>query len=150
MVLKNLTSFQKVLSISIGTIILLGIIDIMGIPIWDTDQVQLYGQIFWTFAYTIAVVISLVYFILTKDKSEALAIFAAFIILLKFGLQDLTFYLIQGEIPQSMPHLFEHAVMGRVAELLGLSTVTPTSLVVSVIIGIGITFYVVRWLRRLN
>jgi len=146
------TSFQRVLTVTIISILFLGIVDIIGIPIWNTESVNLYGKIFWTFAYSIAIAISIVYYILAKDKSEAIAIFITFLILLKFGLQDLSFYIfkniLQGvQIDASMPHLYEHWSIGGVAKIMGLSTVTPISLVVSVSVGIGITYFVVKWLK---
>lgn len=151
---RRLSKFKRVLLVTILSIFLLGILDVVGIPIWGNPGVKVYAGIFWTFAYTIAAVIAIVYFIQTRDKSEAWAIFLSFVILVKFGLQDLTFFVIHGVIlkngiPESMPHLFAHPVIGNVAKVLGLTTVTIQSLIFSVGLGIIITYFVVKWLRRI-
>lgn len=125
--------------------VLLGISLIALVAIFDRFQ---YPQSFWGYSLLLGAVAAAIYYFFKRDKSEALAIFAAFYIMLIFGLEDLIFYVIEGGIPASMPHLFNHMIIGRVAKLMNLMTVTPLSLIISVIIGGVITYYITKYLRK--
>lgn len=133
----KLDKFQKAVLVGIA---LVGLVAYM-------DRMQ-YPASFWGYSILLGAVAAVMYYIFRKDKSEALAIFAAFYIMLIFGLEDLIFYIIQGGIPSSMPHLFTHQIIGRIANLMNLTTVTPISLIVSVGIGGTITYFLTKYLRR--
>ena len=109
-----------------------------------------YVGLFWMLTYGLIIFEAYVYYSATKDKSETIGLVVAFFILLQTWLEDVLYYLIKIKtLPSSMPHLFQHPVMGKIASLMGYSTVTPTSLIVSLTIGIIVTYYVVKYLRRI-
>ena len=116
----------------------------------------IYPTSFWLYGYALGAVFALAYyFFVYRDASEAIAIFLAFFIMLWTGLEDLVFYLIrplfQPEhawgIPATMDHLYTHPVMGVISKTMGLSTVTPVALIISVLIGGVAAYYVVNYLR---
>src|SRR3990167_9585344 len=114
-----------------------------------------YPQSFWGYSMLLGAVAAVMYYLFRRDKSEALAIFAAFYIMLIFGLEDLIFYIYDKTLcladcvfPASMPHLYNHTIIGGVAKLLNLTTVSPTSLIISVAIGGLITYFLVKWLKK--
>ena len=133
----KLDKFQKSVLLGISLIVLVAFMDRFKYP-----------ENFWGYSILLGVIASVMYYFFRKDKSEALAIFAAFYIMLIFGLEDLIFYIIQGGIPASMPHLFTHQIIGRIAMFMGLTTVTPLSLIVSVGVGGIITYLVTKYLRN--
>ncbi len=101
----------------------------------------LYLQQFWLFSYGIILMMAIVYYVLVKDKSEAFAIFAIPFILLLSGAEDVLYFLfLRIPLPPSMPWLFTsyngYSIMGFVAKVMGFATVTPLSLIVSLIVGI--------------
>lgn len=134
----KLDKFYKAVWIGIA---LIGVISYM-------DRLQ-YPQSFWGYSILLGAIVAIIYYQFKKDKSEALAIFAAFYIMLIFGLEDLIFYLTGGgTIPSSMPHLYTHKIIGFISMRLGLNTVTPISLIISVLIGAIITYFITKYLKE--
>lgn len=136
--------FQKAIFVAIG---LIGVV-----AIFDFFQ---YPSAFWMYSFALAIVAASVYYIFKKDLSEAVAVFAAFYIMIMFGLEDLIFYIIRPVfqetpfgIPPNMEHLYTHPVIGKISYYLGFDTVTPIALVISVAIGAIITYFVVKWLKK--
>lgn len=141
--------YRNVWIVGIIFVAILGIIDILGIPLWFTDQVKLYAEIYWVFVAIVAATAGIIYWIVKKDKSEAVAISAIFYILSTTGLEDFFFYIFKDQaLPTSMPHLMNHAFIGTIAKIMGLETVTPIVLIVSIILGGIITYYVSKYLIK--
>ena len=142
--LKKLTRFQKAIGLAILIVMVVSVFDFF-----------MYPKSFWLYSGMMGVIAATVYYIFKKDKSEAVAVFAAFYIMLMTGLEDLVFYIIRPlfqdfpfGIPESMPHLFTHPTIGRVAQFMGLDTVTPTALIVTVMLGAIVTYFTVTFLKN--
>jgi len=133
----KLDKFTKAVLIAISLIAIIAYMDKLEYP-----------QSFWGYSILLGLIVAVVYYQFRKDKSEALAIFLAFYIMLIFGLEDLIFYILDGGIPASMPHLNNHQIIGRIAMFMNLTTVTPISLIISVAIGGLITYLVVKYLKE--
>lgn len=89
------------------------------------------------------------YFFYRKDKSETLALFLVPFILFWFGLKDILYYWFQGlKLPELLPHLDSHFIIGSVSEFFGYSQVTGSSLLLTSLLGIGITYFVVKYLKE--
>lgn len=113
-------------------------------------DMQPYPRFFWIFAFSLPIIASIFYSILTKKVLNGFLLLISWFILLAAGLEDLLFYLILGKIPASMPHLYDEPWMSGVARFLGFQTVTPISLVISVILGAILITLVVLLFRFLR
>ena len=146
---RNMKPFYRFIWLLLPLFIFLAIMDIWGIPFWGTENVKLFAQVFWVFAFAIVLGMALSYYNLTRDKSETIAFISGFIILMYTGLEDIFFYLIKDRVlPASMPHLFEHGIIDIPAKAMGLTTVTPLSLIISVSIGITVTYFLITYLHK--
>lgn len=120
---------------------------------WESEAYAtakpIYMRQFWTFAILLGAVISFVYYLFRKDKSEAVAIFSAYIIMILAGLEDLLFYLFKGiPLDLSMPWLYNGIFVGTVAKVMSLKTVTPFSLMISIILGFGLSYLIFKKLKE--
>ena len=147
--LNNWKTENKLYFIIFLFVLMLSVMDIIGIPLWP-EASGTYGSFFWTWATIITVLIGIVWFLATGDKSEAIAISAGTKVATLFGGEDVLFYLIKDRTfdMNNMIHLFSHPVMGRIAQFMSLETVTKTSLFVSLIIGGTIIYFGVRHLVK--
>lgn len=147
--LNKLTKIQKILLVDFLIVLGLTIMDIRSIPLWGEPS-GTFLSFFWTFATLVIIIASIVWYLATNDKSEAIALGVGAKLMTMFGLEDVLFYLIRDRTfdGNNMIHLFSHPVMGRIAQFMGLETVTQTSLFLSLIIGGIITYYVVNYLVR--
>lgn len=109
-----------------------------------------YLNLFWSFAFIMILVLAISWYIYTKDKSEALAIGLAPTILLWFGVEDVLFYKIQG-IPFESQMEWLHAVPGVeiTSKLMGSTTITGQILMTSAVIGIILTYIIVKKLKKI-
>ena len=145
--------------IVIGLIAFLAYQDTVGATMWKsiggwegeayTTAMPIYMQQFWLFAFVLGGVLAGVYYLFRKDKSETLAIFASFTVLVFAGLEDLFFYIFKGiPLDADMNWLYQSPMMGFIARLMGESTVTPTTLIVSVLVGFIITYFIFIKLKK--
>jgi len=88
--------------------------------------------------------IAITYYIIKKDKSEAVGIFAASYIMLIGGLQDVSFFILSSNVMTPQMCWFEgtHAI---VSKLLGEACVTPLSLWINTALFIGVAWFVLKW-----
>jgi len=108
-----------------------------------------YMVFFWRFAYGLIALVSLMYWALIRDKSEAVAVASTSLLLIWGGLEDVLYYLFMGlPFDASMPWLYDHFFIGNVAKFMGLSTVTPFSLFVSLGLSILILIPITKWLKK--
>ena len=108
---------------------------------------QEYPQHFWILSFSIPIFVCIMYLVFTRRIVETIAIFVAWFIMLAAGLEDLFVYIIDGFVP-SMPHLYDEPIMGGVARLLGLQTVTPFSLVLGVVVCGAVAFFAIFFARK--
>lgn len=109
-----------------------------------------YSRMFWNFAYGLIIVAAAMYLLLKRDWSETLAVACSFLFLLWGGLEDILYYkMLNLPLDQSMPWLYDNCFfIGGVARLIGLDTVTPYSLWLSLMISAVITYLSVKWLKK--
>ncbi len=125
--------------IAIVFVAILGLIDIYGKPLWGLGELtSLYGTIYWLFVGLSSVMASLVHYVVRKDLSEMFATFIIFFGLAYSGLEDIFFYFFEGGFPASMNHLYNHITLGILPRILGLQTVTPFTLIFTVMLSIPI------------
>lgn len=147
--LSRLTKENKIFLIIFLFVLGLAIADILGIALW-TEPSGTYSFFFWTNATLVLIAFGFIYWLLTGDKSEAIAITLGGKIATLFGGEDLLFYLIKDRTFDggNMIHLFSHPVIGKIAQAMNLSTVTPVSLLISVGIGVTIIYFLTYYLVR--
>lgn len=103
---------------------------------------------FWTFAYAMIFLAAIFYFIFTKDWSETVAIVIAGFASVWGGVEDLAFYIFRNlSLDASMPWLIDSPV-GTVARILGNTTVTPTTLILNIILYLGGAYLIINWLYK--
>ena len=156
----KLSKFQRVLLVSIGIVMFLGFMDAMGFSMWDKVggfSGEVYQTLFnswmgffWTFALALILIVAFVYYILRKDKSEALALITTPIILLVGGLEDIFYYIFTGFqfFGTTMVWLNKNIFMFTIAKIMGQDVVTSTTLLVSVGVSIGLAYFTYKWLYK--
>lgn len=147
--LNKMEEENKIYVIIFLFVLMLAVMDIIGIPLWPETS-GTYGSFFWTWATIITVLIGIVWYLATGDRSEAIAVSAGTKIATLFLWEDVIFYLIIDRTfdMNNMIHLFSHPVGGFIANAMSLTTVTIASLLVTNLIGGIIIFYGVRHLVR--
>jgi len=154
-------ALDKVIWISVAIIAFLAWQDTVGASMWKllggweaeayTKASPVYMQQFWLFAYALIAVVALTYWFIKKDKSESLALITTPIILLWSGWEDIIYYIIGGHqfFGTTMPWLYENCFFMRwVAQMMGQTTVTDITLIVSATLGAVIAYYTYKWLKR--
>lgn len=109
------------------------------------------GSLFFKFAPIILVLPAIFYYFLVhKDKSEALGIFLFSLIIYLGGLADVSFYIFQKiPLPAEIPGLVgSHFINFVSTKLLGYPTVTNVSLLVSVLISFVLAWIVAKILKE--
>lgn len=155
-------SLKKIITISVLIIAFFAYQDVTGFHLFGLiggfggdaylKVEPLYMKQFWSFSYMMLALMGLIYYVLVKDKSESLSIFIIPSILLLAGLEDLLYFLFLWlPLPSSMPWLYDNVnIMSLTAKAMGLSTVTPLSLIISLVIGIILSIFSYKILIKLN
>lgn len=159
---NDIRRVDRVIWISIAIVVFLAIQDVLGLHMWSqiggfgseayTKAEPLYMQQFWLFAYALIGIVALTYYLMRRDKSEALALVAIPTILLWSGWEDILYYIFTGIkfFGTTMPWLYSSKTwfMKLIADFMGASTVTSTTLLVSAGIGAIIAIFVYKWLKQ--
>ena len=153
----KLSKYQIAILLGIAIVGLISYIDTSGtILLGYNDYTSGNFPIQFWFAYRniafllMAIVPLSYYFLFKKDKSETLAIFATSFILFWTGLADILYFVLQGRmIPQELPWLNNHIIIGKIADLLGMETVTSFALILSVALGGGLVYLITKWLKKI-
>ena len=98
---------------------------------------------------TFAVVGGIVYF-LTKDKGLGAGAFAAGSVMFMFGLEDCLFFLLGKQEMTACMAWFDTSghLVGKVTQLLGQDCTSPTTLIISSLIGIVIAYKAFEYIRK--
>lgn len=140
--------------------IIFAILDNIGYNMWKslggfageayTTASPHYMALFWGFAWIMIAAIAITYYLIRRDKSEALAIFLVPAILLQFGLEDIFYYIFMGiPIDQTLPWLTQNLWPPTIISwILGATDVTNTGIIISAIIGIILTYYTTKYLLK--
>lgn len=152
---------HKIILVSILIVVsLIAIMDIMflksgmfGSPEDYTNGNYLAGlwPMFFKLSLSIMIIFSgLYYFYYRKDISETIAIFlGSYALWSYFGISDVLYFWFQGKaVPDSLPWLSHNIALQPVANILGYTTITNTSLYVSGVIGIITIFYMTKLLKE--
>ena len=110
-----------------------------------------FGVNWWGLFFKIGLIFiilsSIIYFLLKKDFSESISIFIGTMLLwMVFGVADLFFFLFQGKIPPSNLCWLQGGFLSILSNLVGFHTVTPLSLIISVLIGLIIVYFITKFL----
>lgn len=157
--LKNLTKYQ--------TAIILGIIVVIAVAFLDVKSAfsGVFGDVtnytngdytagWWCLFKTIVILLFAIvpityYFLVKKDKSEAIAIFLTSYIMWMFGLADVFYFWLQGKgLPATLTWLTGHPIIGKVAAYTG--GVTPTALYISVALGLVVVYFMTKFMEKIN
>lgn len=152
-------NFKYVIILSVLLIAFLAYQDIVGFAMfqlsggWTGEAYQkmepAYMKLFWTFALVLILITAGMYYLFRRDWSETIAIVFAYYTLLFAGLEDLLYYIFMRlPLDARLPWLDDNFFMGHLSKLLGYGGVTKESLILCIIIGIGITYLGVQWLKK--
>jgi len=156
----DLGKYKIMVLLAIGVVILVAYLDIQGMIYWASfSSTSSYingqqGMKFWNFFKSIALSIFLIlpityYFVVNRDKSEAFSIWSTSYLLWMFGFADVLFFVLQkSKIPEILPWLTNHPVIGSVSRTLGFPQVTNLSLIISVVIGFILVFITNKILKE--
>lgn len=137
----NKDKFLKVIAVVFALIAFLAYVDYK----WYVPNASIpMLQLFWIFTAALIIIISLVYYITTKDKSESIALGITSFVLIIAGVEDLLYYAIAG-IPllnAQMPWLNNNFFINQISTGMGYAVVNGISLIASVLIGLGIVFFI--------
>lgn len=140
--------------------IIFAILDNIGFRMWKslggwageayTVASPYYMALFWSFAWIMIAAIAITYYLVRRDKSEALAIFLVPAILLQFGVEDVFYYVFMGiPLDTTLPWLTQNLWPPTIISyILGSTQVTNIGLFISALLGLVITFYVARYLLK--
>jgi len=156
----KLSKFQKILLVSVALVVFFGFMDSLGFLMWQNvggflgdiylSLENAYMSFFWTFALALILVVALVYYLLKKDRSEALALITTPVLLVLGGLEDISYYIFTGHPywGTEMPWLWNNFFMRTIAQIMGKDTITDITLIVSVGVSIGLAYLIYKKLER--
>lgn len=94
-------------------------------------------DIFFKFNLILLLIIPICYyFFARKDLSETIALFLTSYTLWFFAFADVLYFFLQGKmVPEVLPWLNDHIIIGTISNILGYDQVTRIAVFISVIIG---------------
>lgn len=151
-------SFNRILLFVAAFAILFAFLDSIGADMWGAlggwesevykTAFPFYMQQFWTFAYAMIGVAAVIYYSLTKDWSETLAIVIAGVASVWGGIEDLAFYIIRGIPLEGNMDWLINTQVGTVARFLGHTTVTSFTLILNIIFYSIVAYFLINWLYK--
>ena len=150
---------KKIFLISILIVVAIALIDIFALKsqLFGTYTQYTTGQfpadwwfLFRNIVFLIITLVAIVYYILFKDKSEAIAIGVGAHILWFTGFSDLLYFIIQGQqIPLLLTHLNNHPVIGWISlNILKSPDVTSSALWLLAILGALAAYFSIKFLKE--
>ena len=142
----------KVFILSIVLIAIFGFLDSIQIVPWQLSQIwepyNTYVMPAIISMWVLALLgISVMYYLLKKDKSEAVGIFVASFIMLAGGLEDIFFFLLSSNQMTAAMCWFT-GPQAIVSRFLGETCVTPISLYINVGLSIILAWVTLKWFFR--
>jgi len=148
----------KIILISFLVVLAISLIDIFALKSQIFGSYEQYTSgdfpegwwfLFRNIVLLIIAVVSLVYYLLYKDKSEAVSIGLGSYILWMTGLADVLYFWLQGnKIPKSLLHLNNQPIISSLSEFFGYSQVTGSALLLSSFVGIIIVYFLTKFLKE--
>ena len=115
---------------------------------WDLYNTYT-GPAIWVTWYVVMLVLGLIWYVIFKDKSEALAITLAGSILIFFGTQDLFYFLFSDQTLDAVGCWADGMLpIKTISTLLGEECPTGTSFVLSGLLGIIVSFISYKKLQK--
>jgi hypothetical protein len=154
----KISKFQKAVILGILLVGLVAWIDIQGFNLLGDKYTQGdFPSSVWPHHLITSLIIFLIpalcYWIFyRKDKSETLAIFLTGYIMFYFLLADVLYFWLQGkQVAQSLPWLAHHPVASFVSSnILHTQGITPMTLYISVVLGLGLVYLITKYLEKIN
>lgn len=157
----KITKYQTAILLGIGVVLLVALLDVKSAlsgvfgSLCEYTQGN-YTEGWWDLFKGIVIVSFLIipityYFLVKKDKSEAIAIFISSYGMWMFGLADLFYFWLQGKIvPAALPWLINHPIMSNIANAMNLTIITPLVLYTSIALGFGVVYLSTKFLEKIN
>lgn len=155
----NLDKYWLAFVLAIAVVIAVAYLDIQGMLYWASFSTTsayvngLQGAAFWGFFKSIVLVLFAIlpiayFFLYRRDVSETIALFLSEIILWMFGFADLMFFVLQKQlVPNILPWLNNHPIIGGISSSLGYSNVNPVSLLFTVMVGFILAYFSAKILK---
>lgn len=151
--------YKKAIMLAILSVVAIALFDVLAAHsgVFGTYQDYTNGEYspgWWPlFFKTNLILLSLIpiayYLFGRRDKSESIALFFTSITLWFTGLADVFYFLLQGKmVPETLPWL-NHGTYGLVSLLMGLETITRTSLFVTVAIGFVAVYFITKQMEKI-
>jgi hypothetical protein len=129
-----------------------GYLDAMQIVPWQqSEQWEIYTQYvvpailgMWTITL---LAVAIVYYLIKKDKSEAVGIFVAAKIMMMGGVQDVMFFVLSSNKMTSCMEWFK-GPQSIISRLLGETCVSPLSLIINASISIFLAWWALKWFKK--
>lgn len=120
-----------------------------GEPLWNIFWNQMSPANFWMWLGVFAA-IGTIWYLFSKDKSEALGIFATPAILVWFGTQDLIYYIFSPDMLSNSVGCWADIItpISLISDLLAESCPTATSFIISGVLGVIIANWVYHKLQE--
>jgi hypothetical protein len=118
--------------------------------LWPLFYVQLSAVVLlW---HGVLLAIAIIWYMITKDKSESLALFATPAILLWFGIEDLLYFAFSSDILSGVAGCWADRLIPVriISNLLGETCPSALAMVLSALIGLFIAFIVYDKLQRVK
>ena len=94
--------------------------------------------------------IGVMWYLFTKDKSEALALILSPLILLYSGVQDLVYFLFEGSMPTTLAWADVIPSVRIISDILGEAVPSKTAFLLSAGLGIVLSYFVYIKLKRIR
>jgi len=156
----DLGKYNLMVGLAVAVVAIVAFMDVQGMIYWASfSSAEAYtlgqqGPAFWNFFKNIVLAIFLIlpityFLVVNRDKSEAFSIWITSYALWIFGFADILYFVFQrARIPEFLPWLNNHPVIGWISSTLGFQGVTNISLIISVAIGFIIVFMVNKLLKE--
>jgi len=156
--------FRNVVIVSFLLVLAAALLDVYGSILWINEgggwegaayvaAGHIYQTVFWAAIYIAVAAIAITYYLIKKDKSEALALLLIPVILLQFGVEDVLFYLLKGlnVLADTMPWLMNKLIPPTVlTNLLHQPVITGPILVISATTGVFLAVYIAKRLEKVK
>lgn len=152
--------FKKAIYLSIAVVAAIAIFDIIAAHsnVFGTIEDYTLGNyingwwdVFYSYNLILLTIIPICYyFFARRDISESIALFLNGYILWFFGLADALYFIFQFKmIPQDLPWLNGHLIIGWFADIIGSGQVTRTALVISIAVGFFAIYSIDKFLEKI-
>lgn len=107
------------------------------------------GPAIWNLWYIVLLAIGIIWYVIYKDKSEAIALVSAGWALIWFGAQDVLYFIFSGtSMTANMCWADIMLPIRTISDLLGEACPSATSFMLSALLGVFISYHLYNWLRE--